>query len=89
MWSLFQNDPLSRPNLTAHCPLCPVLHHLRNLLINHNVQHLVKHLVHPSHLVQLTIMANFSTSITLSDNPYDQLVHLLNILDLPRAEVLL
>ena len=40
-------------------------------------------------LSNLTTMSNLSTSITLSDNPYDQLVHLLNIWDLPRAEVLL
>ena len=56
MWNLVQNDPLSRPNLTAHCQslsLCPLRHHHHNHLINHNVQHLVKHLVHPSHLVQL------------------------------------
>ena len=94
MWNLVQNDPLSRPNLTAHCQslsLCPLRHHHHNHLINHNVQHLVKHLVHPNHLVQLnhhvrlnhllqlTTMYNFSTPITLSDNPYDQLVHLLNI----------
>ena len=80
--------------MTAHCQslsLCPLLHPLHTHLINRNVQHLVKHLVHPSHLVQLdhhvqlnhllqlTTMYNFSTSITLSDNPHVQLVHLLNI----------